>query len=256
MFIDTHAHINHEMLANKQEEILKSIGKDLKVVICPSYDVKTCHSTLDFANKYEKVFGALAIHPSEDKTWGLEIKKFIQDNLSNKKIVAVGEYGLDYHYQPYDKQKQQNVMLEQLAIAKQANLPSIFHVRDAFDDFIPIMKENLKDLKGGVVHCYDSDINNAKKLLDLGLFISFTGLITYKQNEKVREVIKYMPIDRIMLETDSPFLAPEPYRGQVCVPKLVAKVYEKVAEIKKMDMEELQTQMEQNVKKFFKKLVI
>lgn len=242
------------MLTGKRAEILKSLDTELKFLICPSYDVATCHSTVDFVNRYEKVFGAIAIHPSEEKEWNDEIKKFIRDNLINPKIVAVGEYGLDYHYPPYSKQSQQEVMLEQLAIAKEAKLPSIFHVRDAFDDFIPMIKENLAGWTGGVIHCYDSDVRNAEKLLDLGLYISFTGLITYHQNEKVREAVKYIPADRIMLETDSPYLAPEPYRGQVCVPAFVKKVYEKVAEIKNMDMEELQAQTERNVRNFFKKV--
>jgi len=256
MFIDTHAHINHEMLANKKEEIIDSLGKELKFLICPSYDKTTCYTTLEFANKYKKVYGALAIHPSEEKTWDEEIKKFIIDNVKNDKIVAIGEYGLDYHYEPYNKQGQQRVMLEQLEIAKQSKVPSIFHIRDAFDDFIPIMKENLQGFSGGVIHCYDSNVENAKKLLDLGLMISFTGLITYKQNDAVREAVKYIPFDRMMFETDSPYLAPEPYRGQVCVPQYVSKVYEKVAEIKKIEIEKLQEIVEKNVKNFFKKLVI
>ncbi len=255
MFIDTHAHINHTLLADKKEQIIESLEKEIGLLICPSYDVQTCQTTLAFAEQYEKVFGALGIHPSDEAVWGEDIKQFIITNLPNKKIVAMGEYGLDYHYPKFDKKRQQEVMLEQLEIAKQYKIPSIFHIRDAFDDFIPIIKENLSNFSGGVVHCYDSNLENAKKLLDLGLLISFTGLITYKNNEQVREVVKYVPCDRFMLETDSPYLAPEPFRGRICLPEFVKLVYQKVSEIKGMKMSILEECVEKTAKKFFKKLV-
>lgn len=253
--IDTHAHINHDLLKDSLDEISKDLDK-FKAIICPSYDAKTCKTTLEFSKKYEKVFGALAIHPSETKDWNDEIKKFIEKNLENKKIVAIGEYGLDYHFEPYDKKVQEKVFLEQLDIAKQTKMPSIFHVRDAFDDFLSILKENLNGFCGGVVHCFDSDLKNAKEILDLDLMISFTGLITFKKRDELREVVKFVPLDRIMLETDSPFLSPEPFRGRVCVPSYVEKVYEMVAIIKNVDMKVLKEKMRENAQKFFKKLVI
>ncbi len=254
--IDTHAHINHEKLKDELPEILSSLETSLKAIICPSYDKTTCKTTMDFCQKYEKVFGALAIHPSEDKTYDAEIENFIKVNAKNSKVVAIGEYGLDYHYLPYNKNLQQEVMQKQLEIAKQTKLPSIFHVRDAFDDFIEIIKENKQGFCGGVVHCFDGDIEIAKQLLDLDLMISFTGIVTHKKREELLKALKYVPIDRMMLETDSPYLAPEPFRGKVCVPMYVEKVYDKVCEIKNIDKEELKIIMQNNAKNFFKKLVI
>lgn len=250
MLIDTHAHINHELLKDKPN-VLENVG----VVICPSYNVETCHSSFEMSQNFDNVFSALAIHPSDEKTWNDDIKNFIKEKSQNKRVVALGEYGLDYHYLPFDRISQQNVMLNQLELAKQVGLPSIFHIRDAFSDFIPMLKENLSGFCGGVVHCFDEGKQVAKQVLDLGLMISFTGLITHKKKDELREALSYVPIDRIMLETDSPYLAPEPFRGQVCVPSYVQKVYEKVAEIKGIKQENLEEIIQENVKKFFKKLV-
>lgn len=255
--IDTHAHINHEKLKENFDEIIKSLEeKKLEAIICPSYNKESSLSSFELSQKYEKVFSALAIHPSETEDYSIDFEDFLNKNLKNKKVVALGEYGLDYHFTPYDKQKQQEVFLKQLNIAKKEKISSIFHVRDAFDDFIPMLKSELCGFCGGVVHCYDSNLDNAKKLLDLGLYISFTGLITFKGRDEVREVLKFMPTDRFMLETDGPYLAPVPHRGQICTPMMVDEVYKLCAEIKNMPLDELEEITKENAKRCFKKLVI
>lgn len=255
IMIDTHAHINHDLLKTKLDEIVCDL-KNFEFLICPSYDKKTCETTLEFAKKYPKVFGALSIHPLELEDWNDSVKKFVENNLSHPKIVAVGEYGFDYHYQPFDKQKQREVFLMQLEIAKRSNLPSIFHVRDAFDDFFEALKSGQNGFCGGVVHCFDGSLKDAKTALDFGLMISFTGISTFKNRQDLREIIKYVPTDRIMLETDSPYLAPEPFRGKVCVPSYVQKVYELVSGLKNIKMEKLDEIISQNAKNFFKKVKI
>ena len=255
--IDTHAHINHEKLESVFQNIISDLDANkLEAIICPSYNKKSSFSSFDLSQKYEKVFASFAIHPSETKDYDKEFEAFLKKNLRNKKVVALGEYGLDYHFEPYDKNEQIDVFLEQLKIAKEEKITSIFHVRDAFDDFIPLLKENLNGFCGGVVHCYDSNLENAKKLLDLGLYISFTGLITFKGRDEVREVLKYVPNDRFMLETDSPYLAPVPHRGEVCVPSFVEEVYKLCAELKGMPFEEVENITRNNAKDCFKKLVI
>ena len=255
--IDTHAHINHEKLEGSFQDIIKALDEQkLEAIICPSYNKKSSLSSFDLSQKYEKVFSALAIHPSETNDYDNAFEEFLNKNLKNKKVVALGEYGLDYHFEPYDKQKQQEVFLGQLNIAKEQKITSIFHVRDAFDDFIPMLKDELNGFCGGVVHCYDSNLDNARKLLDLGLYISFTGLITFKGRDELREVLKFVPNDRFMLETDSPYLAPVPHRGEVCTPMMVEEVYELCATLKNMSMEELEKITKQNSKNCFEKLVI
>lgn len=255
--IDTHAHINHEKLEQSFDDIIKSLNeKKLEAIICPSYDFSSSKSSLALSQKYEKVFSALAIHPSETHDYSTEFEKFLKDNLTNSKVVALGEYGLDYHFLPFDKKRQEEVFLSQLKIAKEQKIVSIFHVRDAFDDFIPILKENLNGFCGGVVHCYDSTKEVAKKLLDLGLYISFTGIVTFKKRDELQEVLKYVPQDRFMLETDSPYLAPVPFRGQVCTPIMVEKVYKICAELKQKSFKEIEEITKNNAKNFFKKMVI
>ncbi len=255
--IDTHAHINHEKLKEHLPQILSDITENkLECIICPSYDFASSKSSLKLSQENEKVFSALAIHPSETKDYGKDFENFLTENLKDKKVVALGEYGLDYHFEPFDKQMQQEVFLSQLEIAKQEKIASIFHVRDAFDDFIPLLKENLNGFCGGVVHCYDSNLDNAKKLLEMGLYISFTGLITFKGRDELREVLKFVPNDRFMLETDSPYLAPVPFRGQVCIPEFVEEVYKICANLKGLKIEELEEITRENSKRCFKKLVI
>ncbi len=255
--IDTHAHINHEKLKECLPQILSDLNDNkLETIICPSYNIKSSQSSLKLSQENEKVFSALAIHPSETNDYSKDFENFLRQNLKNKKVVALGEYGLDYHFEPYDKQMQKEVFLSQLEIAKKENIASIFHVRDAFDDFIPLLKENLNGFCGGVVHCYDSNLENAKKLLDMGLYISFTGIITFKGRDELRDVLKFVPNDRFMLETDSPYLAPVPFRGQVCIPEYVCEVYKMCSSIKGLKMEELEEITRENSKNCFKKLVI
>ncbi len=254
MIIDTHAHINEEKLVDYSNEIKESLKTKLKLIICPSYNFDTMKSSFLFSQEIPQVYSALAIHPNDANEWNEDAHNFILENYSNKKVVALGEYGLDYHYEGYDKLLQERVFLSELELAKKCKLPSVFHVRDAFDDFLSLLSSNLSQFSGGVVHCFDGDISVAKKLLDLGLMLSFTGIVTFSNKEYLHEVIKYVPIDRIMLETDAPYLAPQKWRGKVCLPEYVEEVYNKVSEIKGIKREDLDEIIENNVKKFFYKV--
>lgn len=256
MIIDTHAHINDEKLIDYFDDIKQSLNTKLKLIICPSYSLDTMKSSFLLSQEISEVYSALAIHPNNADEWNEETCNFILENYSNKKVVALGEYGLDYHYEGFNKLLQEKVFLEQLELAKKCKLPSVFHVRDAFDDFISLLSQNLSQFSGGVVHCFDGDISVAKKLLNMGLMLSFTGLVTFNKKEYLHDVIKYVPIDRIMLETDAPYLAPKKYRGKICLPQYVEEVYNKVAEIKNIKREVLDETIENNIKKFFTKLVI
>lgn len=256
MLIDTHAHISCEAMKNVKETVLNNLSDDgVGLIVCPSYDFKTCSSTLDVVKQNERVFGALGIHPSEEAVYNNSMKDYISQNLNCEKIVAVGEIGLDYHYQNVIPKRQQNIMIEQMEIAKENKLPIIFHVRDAFDDFFNILSENKNLVEyGGVVHCFLGDKNNAKIALDLGLNISVTGAVTYPKNTSTHEAVKYIPLDRIMLETDSPYLAPQPVRGKMCIPQYVLYVNNFVAELKNINSNIVEEQTTKNALQFFYKM--
>lgn len=256
MLFDTHAHINDPKLAAHQKQILECLGSSLYGVICPSYNTATCHSTLKLVRENPRVWGALGIHPSDEREWGSEIESFIRDNLGEKKIIALGEYGLDYHYDNARPMQQQQVMEAQLELARVAKMPSIFHVRQAFEDFFALLKRNMAGFSGGVIHCFDSNRENARRALDMGLYLGFTGLITYPKNVELQEVVKYVPLDRFLLETDCPYLTPEPFRGKLCTPLHVQQVAEKFANLKGLDRLKVEDYSLQNACTLFPKLVI
>lgn len=255
MLIDTHAHISCPQMDSVRDEVLNDLNENsVGLIVCPSYDVQTCLSTLQLVDNNEKVFGALGIHPSDESCFNDEIKNFINKNANNPKIVAIGEIGLDYHYENARPKNQEEVMLIQMEIAKKNNLPVIFHVRDAFDDFFNILKSNNNLIGNGVIHCFSGGVKEAEQALDLGFMISLTGSITYKNNISTQDAVKYIPLSRIMLETDSPYLAPVPHRGKICVPKYVELVCQKVAELKNIDYKEVEEQTTNNALSFFTKM--
>ena len=255
MIIDTHAHLSCKQMENVKKEIIDNLSPNsVGLIVCPSYDFETCKSTLELCNQEPKIFGALGIHPSDERTYCLEIEKFIEQNIDNPKIVAVGEIGLDYHYDNPRPKNQAEVMLAQMQIAKKHNVPVIFHIRDAFADFFDILNVNKDLISGGVIHCFLGNKEHAKQALDLGLMISVTGALTYKGNTVTQEAVQYIPLDRLMLETDSPYLSPVPHRGKMCVPLYTELVCEKVAELKNISFDDVANQTTENALKFFTKM--
>ena len=179
----------------------------------------------------------------------LELEKL----ATNKKVLAIGEIGLDYHYDGYNKQKQIDGFLSQLKLAYKLKLPIVIHLRDAYEDMLNLLKENKELLiYGFVIHCYSGSLEFAKELLKLGAYFSFTGNITFKNARKTIEVIEFLPLDRIMVETDSPYLAPEPVRGTINEPKNVNYVFNKIREIKNIERTELDKIIRENVRNFYK----
>ena len=254
MLIDTHSHINHEKLVNELPEILQNLktGK-VKRVICPSFSYSSSITSLEMA-KNENVFCALGIHPEMANEYDTKMEQLLIENANNLKVVAIGEIGLDYHYGQENKDLQFQVLLRQMELAKEFDLPIIFHIRDAFDDFFEFFEKHKDLCKKGVIHCFEGDIEVAKKALSLGLMISFTGLITFKHRENVREAVKYIPLEKIMVETDAPYLTPEPFRHKVNRPEYVELVAQKIAEIKGESVEKVEEITTQNAYDFFDKM--
>ncbi len=254
MLIDTHAHLNDERYNNKKLfEIINNFEKEgLEKVITIGADIKTCNKNLEIVNNFNNIYCSVGIHPESEEEFSDENFKKIEMLAKNEKVVAIGEVGLDYHYDGFNKEKQIEGFVKQIKIAYKLKLPLIIHLRDATKDMLEVLNENKEYLKYGFVfHCFSESLETCKTLLKLGAYFSFTGNITYKNAKKCVEVIDFLPIDRIMLETDCPYLAPEPVRGTVNEPKNVKYVLKKICEIKNIDEIKAQEIIRNNVRNFY-----
>ena len=256
MYIDTHCHLHDEKLSDTDavvEEYLKSgVSLALNMACC----ALTSEKGKALAEKYPSVYFGTGCHPSDIN--GLDDAEFdrIQKLTTHPKCVAVGEIGLDYYWQPYDKEKQIAGFIKQMELAKQTKLPISIHCRDATGDMLKILKDNKDKLEyGGVMHCFSGSVETAKELLKLGLYISFAGPLTFKNANSILDVAKIVPTDMCLTETDSPYLSPHPLRGKTNGPKNVPIILNKLAELKNMEASVLAENVMNNAKTLFKKLV-
>ncbi len=255
MLIDTHSHINSERLDDCRDEIIKNLEKGrVGRVICPSFSLESSITSLALANENKRVWAALGVHPENCAEFDEKTSTWLDENLSNPKVVAVGEIGLDYHYGTDDYKLQRIVCEKQIQLAHKHNLPVVFHLRDAWDDSLALLREFRSDISKGVVHCFDGDKATAEKILELGYYISFTGLITFPARVELREVVKIMPHDKLMVETDAPYLAPQSYRGKVNRPEYVADIADMVASLWGISSEKVDEITTKNAVNFFDRM--
>lgn len=228
MLIDTHCHLSYEDYDNL-EEILNN---KTCIMIASGCNDKTNREVLELVNRYDNVYGTLGIHPEEVDNITCDSLKFIEDNLTNPKIVAIGEIGLDYYWVSDNKEKQKELFIKQLELATDYNKPIIVHSRDAIQDTYDILKKyNLK----GSIHCFSSSLEMAKEFIKLGYKIGIGGTITFKNSKKLQEIVKELELKDMLLETDSPYLSPEPFRGKKNRPSNVYFVAEKISNLKNID---------------------
>ena len=213
---ESHAHYEDEAFDGDREELIASLPLNgIKYVVNVGSTVETCHKTAALVDKYDFFYGALGIHPSEIAGVTMEDLQWIEDEtLRNPKIVAIGEIGLDYYWDKDKKEEQKSFFVRQIALAKKLHKPVIIHSREAAKDTYDVMTAEDAGACGGVVHCFSYHKEEAAKYLNMGFYIGIGGAATFKNNEKTREVIAYTPLERILLETDCPYLAPVPHRGK------------------------------------------
>lgn len=253
-FIDSHAHIYDERLSDRTEQIIQNFDSDnLLCTLVPSCEYDSMVKAFDLSQKYHNVFCALGIHPHDAKNFNQTVIDFYKKNSTNSKVVAIGEIGLDYYYDLSPRDTQKSVLEWQLEFANSVPLPVIFHIRDAYSDFFEICKNNLVPKESGVLHCFGGNVADARHGLDMGFYISFTNNITYKHSEILREVVDYVPIDRILIETDSPYMSPNHCRKEPNEPKNVFFVAEQIAKQKGIDIESVAEMTSQNFFDLFKK---
>ena len=212
--IDAHCHLTYEPFADIDAVIRRSIDAGVTGWITIGTDLADSQKAVELADRFENMFAAVAIHPHNAKSADPSTIAQIKGLAQNKKVVAIGETGLDLHYDFSSPQQQQDSFVRHLEIAKELNLPVVIHSREAFDETMEILEAHESGLKGLVFHCYSGDVRQTKIVLDKGWYISLTGVVTFKNAETTREVAKYVPLDRLMIETDAPYLSPEPMRKQ------------------------------------------
>lgn len=210
MFIDTHCHLFNEYYDDIEEIIRKCKDNNIKYIIVSGCDKKTNIEVLELISKYDMVYGSLGFHPTELKDFCYDDLEWLEEHINDNKIVAVGEIGLDYHYENSDREKQINVLRRQLEIAKKHDKPIIFHSRDSIGDTYNILEEYK--LRGSI-HCYSGSVEMARKFISLGYMIGVGGVVTYKNSRILKDVVKDVDLAYILLETDAPYLSPEPLRG-------------------------------------------
>lgn len=250
---DSHSHLNDEKFDEDREEQIKKIRESgVSNFITAGYSVESSKKALEIAKKYDFIYTTAGVSPNdipqtEEELWKqlAEIEKIVEKN--KEKICAIGEIGLDYYWNTDNKELQKKAFIEQIKIANKYNLPIVIHTREAVMDTLQILKEN-KVTKTGVFHCCPQNRELIKEGLKLGFYISFAGPITFKNSKNAEEMINLVPNDRILIETDSPYLAPEPVRGTCNTPANVKYIAQKIADVKGLTLEEVEKITFENTK--------
>lgn len=253
---DTHAHYNDEKFNEDAEILLERMEQDnLGGIMIPGYNVKACERAIELAQRFDNVFCAVGIHPSDIEDSIEKIDKQIEEirKLANhEKVVAIGEIGLDYHWVQDNKELQKYAFIEQIKLANDLKLPIVVHTRDCIQDMIDILTKKITPSEPSILHCCPFNRELVKEGLKLGFYISFAGPTTYKNSKNASEIILMVPEDKILIETDSPYLSPEPFRGQRNDSSKVIYVAEKIAEVKERVVEDIANLTYENARRVFK----
>ena len=248
MFIDVHCHLDSNYYNDIDKVINNAKKNNVNKLIYNGCNKKSNKEVIKLINKYDSVYGAVGSHPTELNDVNEKDYELLESLLSNKKIVAIGEIGLDYHYPDTNKEKQKYAFRRQLELADKHNIPVIVHSRDAIQDTFDIMSEyNIK----GVIHCFSGSVEMAKEFIKKGFLISVGGIITFKNAKNIIEVIKNIDLSYILLETDSPYLTPEPFRKEQNEPMYIPIIASKIADILNVSIEEVSSKTTDNAKRLF-----
>ena len=251
--IDTHCHLTFDDLAGDIDAVInRSIAAGVTQWITVGTDPLENQKAIELAERIENMYAAIAIHPHDAKIVTADTIQELKRLAQHEKVVAIGETGLDYHYDHSLHEDQRRVFSEHLKVAAELNLPVIIHCRDAFDETMEILQQHSQELKGAVFHCFSGEASQAKVVLDNGFYISFTGVVTFKNAEKTRQAAKIVPFDKLMLETDCPYMSPEPMRKQkVNEPALMIHTARFLAQLKQIGLADFAKAVTATSKVFF-----
>jgi len=252
MLFDTHVHLNAEQYEDDLQEVInRALEKDVQNMVVVGFDEPTIKKAIQIAETYDFIYASVGWHPVDAVDMTDEHLAWIEELAQHPKVVALGEMGLDYHWDKSPKEVQKDVFRRQIRLARKVNLPIIIHNRDATEDVVTILKEEHVEEVGGIMHCFTGSIEVAKQCMDMNMYISFGGPVTFKNAKKPKEVATELPLDKLLIETDCPYLTPHPFRGKRNEPGYVSYVAEQIAELKGITYEELAAITTANAKKLF-----
>lgn len=252
MLFDTHAHLNVEQFAKDEAEVIQR-AKDHGVsqIAVVGFDHETIAKALELSKKYKGIYPIIGWHPTEAGSYSDEVEEKLIDLIQTEKIVAMGEMGLDYHWMEDPKEVQIEAFRRQIRVAKELNIPITIHNRDSTEDVYRVLKEEHVEDIGGIMHSFNLTPEWQERFLDLGMHISYSGVLTFKNALEVKESAKRVPLDKVLVETDSPYLSPMPYRGKRNEPSYVRFVAENLAQLREMPIEEIAKITTHNANKLF-----
>lgn len=265
MIIDTHAHYDDKAFDEDRAELLKGIAQEalqrgdntqttIHRIVNIGSSLGACRRTIGLMEEYDFIYGALGVHPTDSGELTENDIQWLKEQCALEKCVAVGEIGLDYYWDEPEREIQKKWFVRQLHLAKEVALPVVIHSRDAAQDTVDIMKAEHAEESGGVIHCFSYGKELAKIFLDMGFFIGVGGVVTFNNGRKLKEVVDYVPLDRIVIETDCPYLAPVPFRGKRNDSRKLIHVVQQIAEIKGISVEEVEETTFRNAFKLYNKL--
>ena len=246
---DSHAHYDDEQFNPDRNELLVSFKENgVSGVVCCGVDVKTSEFAVELSHKYDFVYSAVGFHPLENDKYTDDALERIKELAQDEKCVAIGEIGLDYHYEKESRENQLVLLEKQIKLANELDLPIIFHDRESHEDTLNILK---KYKPKGVLHCFSGSVEMAKEIIKLGMYIGLGGAVTFKNAVKPCEVAKYVPYDRLLIETDAPYMTPVPFRGKRCDSLHIPYAAEKIAELRGCTAQEILDLTDKNARTLF-----
>lgn len=239
MYFDTHVHLNSEEYTDIEEIINNALEAKVNKMVVVGYDLKSSIKAVEIASKYSFIYATVGIHPSEIKKMKEKDLQKIEELILNKKVVAIGEIGLDYHWDKDNKEEQMEYFVKQIELANKYNLPIVIHSREAAEDTLNILKEFKEYYKKGIMHCYSYSLELAKEFIKLGFYLAFGGALTFLNSRTNKQIVKEIDLEYLLIETDAPYLTPHPYRGERNEPKFIALVVKEMANLKNIEESEV-----------------
>lgn len=252
MIFESHAHYDDERFDNDRDTLLESLpNKGIGYVVNAAADIDSSHRCVELAKKYDYIYAAVGVHPDDVEDMKKEDLDVLTKLAEYEKVVSVGEIGLDYHYENSPREPQKQWFAEQIELAKRLRLPIIVHSREAAKDTMDIIKSTNAQEIGGVIHCYSGGMEMAREYIKMGFYIGIGGVVTFKNANKLKEIVRELPIENILVETDCPYLAPVPNRGKRNDSSNLKYIIEMIAELKNMEYEDVEKHTYENAKKLF-----
>ncbi len=252
MFIDTHAHLYDEKIESVEEFIFNAKEFSVEKIGCCGANIQNSKKSVEIAENFDEVFAIVGVHPDDTDSFDEQSEEILSSLAKSKSVKAIGEIGLDYYHNKNNKERQKEVFEKQIILAEKLGLPIVLHCREATGDMIEILKKHKTKIQNKtVLHCFNKNKEIAKILLEMGVCFSVGGCLTFPNTEKLKEAISIIPLEKIMLETDAPYMSPVPFRGRVNNSKNVKIVAEEIAKIKGLSVEEVEKTTTKNAIKFF-----